>query len=772
MAFLVIHKVWSSWPRYNRDGAPGQGITQPVREKKGRPVTLCRQAVSAAASVSSSSRKLGRYKTANSSASDVAEASPSIVPLVHPPAIPSPVNTRASISAAWGPKLLSLEEPRAKESPAKPGVLTSPIASKNEIIQEVCSGGAQPSKSPRDQASAKHHSDKALQKYGAECRQLRFDANLSLWSLLDTSDLDTGYDWRFVDPQEWVDVKAQLISRELGLPDRFTVPEKSHSGRAETRMWHNLTTCVIRGTRQAIARDCYPLIVPKGRLSVIAPDVMGKKGRHQVVQRKWVDISQHRRKLLRMIFFQTSLMRHKNSPLIGLSNSNQEHPPVVVCGLSPADATIKVERIRRQICLPNEAPAIVLGLDVDLDGADGVERGVGPLQGDRPLGEGTSLEAFMLRSDLEPFLTQASKRLSVSASSSLGEHFSARHDPYGLYCEDVVLFRQNSTKGYTFLERPVIFDLILYSMTSSRPTLRRAKHEQSDQNGEYSSEYTSEYASEVDVKALDLRLQLLAESALKMHQEHEEPQKEAPILILALPGCLDGQRHPVAGVARIVSQFREKFADQFSAIVLACGSDDENLIKQVDGIVNEDFNQVSGDLHNLMKDASWPQCLKSILHALSVNSGWGDTVGKKRQETFMTHLQAQEHLRQLQKALVRGVSKSNRSYNKSTSSGTNGGYVDGDRYVELEYEPGANTIADMLREERLRQQRERAETALTDDVQRLVQGFSKQASVTRARRGSKPGIGAARAPAPLGGLAVPFDSKPARGTSPLSPVSR
>merc|ERR1711869_92599 len=123
-----------------------------------------------------------------------------------------------------------------------------------------------------------------------------------------------------------------------------------------------------------------------------------------------------------------------------------------------------------------------------------------------------------------------------------------------------------------------------------------------------------------DEQAFYQRLTLVAESAIGESQPPLDPSVQGasprrtskqltpmtpvlPILVLALPGSLNGKGHPLGGVTRLLHGLRERFAEQFFAIVVACGTDD-SLCKQVDSGINSDFYEFE-DLPDVIEEANW-----------------------------------------------------------------------------------------------------------------------------------------------------------------------
>eukprot|EP00746_Dinoflagellata_sp_MGD_P078430 gnl/MRDRNA2_/MRDRNA2_31366_c0_seq1.p1 gnl/MRDRNA2_/MRDRNA2_31366_c0~~gnl/MRDRNA2_/MRDRNA2_31366_c0_seq1.p1 ORF type:complete len:703 (+),score=134.33 gnl/MRDRNA2_/MRDRNA2_31366_c0_seq1:51-2159(+) len=575
----------------------------------------------------------------------------------------------------------------------------------------------------------------------------RFDPNLHLWDLIDVVDLDGGYDWRFIDANQWITIKEKMIELSKQGDDddakstlsefelaHFSMPKPDapaeHNIVHRKRIWAHLTTCLIHGTRQAIEADAYPLIEMEngdrssvfqlgGDRSSFSKKKSAKK-RNRDIQIQWVDLGKYRRQLLRMSFFGAfGEVRHRlPNPVPVVKNDDEDLPPVVCCALSPLDAVLAVDRHRRKNFEEGELPSIIVTLDVDLKDATSADgRGCPSIyQQRRPVAEGPCLEGFFMRSDAEAFIKEATKRLAVSSSSSLGDHFTDLHNPYILYCEDLALFRQGSSKGYAFLEAPVILDMVLYSMPYSRPPVRKLNNHSEFRAAIPGLPPEKGYATEEDEKALLHRLTLLADSALKTNRDHSErPKVQPPILVLALPGCLDDQSHPVGGVASMIKKLRKSHVKEFSTIVVACG-EDRMVTKQVDAIVNKDLYDIPGDIINSFKEASWNPCTKSLLLSLSVNAAWGGPVKLWRRDTFLEHLQAKEQLRHLEEALASGVSRARRetiSEKAKTDPNTGQDQRQGEK------------IAQLLRDERHRMAQVRAEAQLSKDVRRLAEDFMR-----------------------------------------------
>lgn len=532
--------------------------------------------------------------------------------------------------------------------------------------------------------------------------QRRFDPTAHLLTLFDAAELDSGYDWRLIDPKQWIEAKDKMIAlgsdkdamtihardlpkialtgRDLQLPDAPVEGQVVN----RKRIWAHLTTCLVYGTRQTIEDDGYPVAHTdngEAKVSTVkAPKIT------------WVDLSQYRRRQLLMTFFGASGVEHrfkllKPSELNSLTGEVEleEKPlPVVCCAMSALDAAQAVDRLMKQFFERSELPHITVTLDADLNDALCVREGPSIY---RKLNGRPNLEGFFMRSDAEAFIQEAAKRLAMSASSNLSDHFTAPLDPYILYCQDLVIFREGISKGYAFLESPLVVDMELFSMACSRPPWRKRKPHENEGNRAKIQGLPpeKEYAEAEHVKSLSQRLALLADSVLSTQRDHIERQNlQPPILVLALPGCMDRQSHPVAGVARLIEKMRETHANRFSAIIVACG-ENRLIAKQVDSIVNVDsYTHVKDnkflELDAVIKANNWSPFLKCLLQTLSANKAWSGAV--KQRDSFLAQLQAKEM-----------VAKSHF---------------------------GGKNVAELMKEEQSRQEQVHDEEQLSKDVHRLA----------------------------------------------------
>eukprot|EP00746_Dinoflagellata_sp_MGD_P131189 gnl/MRDRNA2_/MRDRNA2_65005_c0_seq1.p1 gnl/MRDRNA2_/MRDRNA2_65005_c0~~gnl/MRDRNA2_/MRDRNA2_65005_c0_seq1.p1 ORF type:complete len:934 (+),score=150.71 gnl/MRDRNA2_/MRDRNA2_65005_c0_seq1:155-2956(+) len=389
-----------------------------------------------------------------------------------------------------------------------------------------------------------------------------------------------------------------------------TTTSSSKPTAQECRIWLNLTRCVLAGTRQATERDSYPALRPRA-----PPQAHGK---HKNIQSPWVDLSAHRRRLLRMNFFGTRVSRHRlPNPKVIFGMPTE--PPLVCCAYSALEAATHVMQGFEGFYPKGAAPGLIMAADLDLEAHEGRFNG-GELF--RPMPDRSTIEALLLRTDAEAFLLEAERRLETTGSSPLKAHFTAKSDPYVLYCEDVALFRQGCSAGYAFMEAPLVFDVVLHSMAAARPALRARQKTGEEQQLHTSSAVDDEYTSEELEHALEQRLGLVAESCISVGECNETRQKDVqPVLVLTLPGCLNGRRHPVGGVARLVRGLREAYAKKFTAIVVACG-EDVSLAQDVDQIINRDFHENHKEVADAVEEANWCPFHKNLLRTLSAHSVW------------------------------------------------------------------------------------------------------------------------------------------------------
>merc|ERR1712216_29808 len=75
---------------------------------------------------------------------------------------------------------------------------------------------------------------------------------------------------------------------------------------------------------------------------------------------------------------------------------------------------------------------------------------------------------------------------------------------------------------------------------------------------------------------------------------------------------------------------RERWADQFCAIIVACGTDDQ-LCKQVDSHINRDFYELD-DLPGAIEGVNWSPFLKKLLAKQSVSTRWKKAVMQADQD--------------------------------------------------------------------------------------------------------------------------------------------
>lgn len=199
----------------------------------------------------------------------------------------------------------------------------------------------------------------------------------------------------------------------------------------------------------------------------------------------------------------------------------------------------------------------------------------------------------------------------------LKEVLTARTDPMVLYCENVLLIRHSAQKGYAFMEHPNSCDVVVYAMAETRPLMfiRAGK------------EAELEYSEDEMQKALDLRLRLIAASTLYNWSATRLDGEAPPVLVIPMPGCVDGIRHPVRSVASALERFRKIFGRHFTAVVVACGQDIE-LAGTVDDTVNADFYDGNLELKPDWMPATWEvsdaslKRLRLDLLQISANEVW------------------------------------------------------------------------------------------------------------------------------------------------------
>merc|ERR1719191_722605 len=105
------------------------------------------------------------------------------------------------------------------------------------------------------------------------------------------------------------------------------------------------------------------------------------------------------------------------------------------------------------------------------------------------------MESFLMRSDMEIWIEEATKRFAVTSSTPMSKHLSALEDPFILYCEDAVLFREGAKDAYAFMQEPIVYDLVLFSMAIQRPLLAKRIAPPSRFSGRLPEK---DYTSEVD----------------------------------------------------------------------------------------------------------------------------------------------------------------------------------------------------------------------------------------------------------------------------------
>lgn len=466
---------------------------------------------------------------------------------------------------------------------------------------------------------------------------LRFDPSTQLLKLLDVHQLDTGRDWRFLNSEEWLEVRDAIAN---GNKWNYIDPEIFASRERCVKIWYNLAACVLLGTCQAYKSGEYPVSKKEKADAIVSSP-----------RYHWASVA-NPAKTLTLKFMCTDIIRrqiHKPTISFGIPNA----PPLICCPLSPLEALAGV----KELCCGEDGktPPVIVALDGEMCCLEGNmpgnntslnTKGRPGAHAARPLmPEQPSLRDFFLRTNAQAFVAEAERRLALASSAPLSAHLTAMEDPYVLYCNDVVFFREGAAAGYKFVENPVVFDAILYTMSPARPLTTAISWCDAPEDGfeplvsSQDRRDNEDYVMKEDERAFFQRLTLLAESAVSESQpsvdqptERRSSSKERkekikpvlPILVLGLPGCLNGKGHPLGGVSRLLHGLRERFAEQFCAIVVACGPE-SNQGKSVDSMVNSDFYELD-DLPGVIEEANWSPHLKTLLANKSISTRWKKAV--------------------------------------------------------------------------------------------------------------------------------------------------
>lgn len=205
----------------------------------------------------------------------------------------------------------------------------------------------------------------------------------------------------------------------------------------------------------------------------------------------------------------------------------------------------------------------------------------------------TVQQTFFQRTDFTKYAAVAARQLGVPGKDSrcnTKQHLAAAQDPYIFIAPGVTAFRGNENLGFPFLHQPVKLDVITSATWTDQP----------DAKGGY-------YRRELDQAALLQRLNLIGLTAADHQRDEAEdlknwvkwnpelgdlpkPAEIHPMLIISVPGCIQGGRHPRKAVANSLKHFRLSHARYFSTILVACGND-RDLALEMDQIVNADVYQ-------------------------------------------------------------------------------------------------------------------------------------------------------------------------------------
>mmetsp|Transcript_75954 Transcript_75954/g.180617 ORF Transcript_75954/g.180617 Transcript_75954/m.180617 type:complete len:994 (-) Transcript_75954:49-3030(-) len=240
-----------------------------------------------------------------------------------------------------------------------------------------------------------------------------------------------------------------------------------------------------------------------------------------------------------------------------------------------------------------------------------------------------------LRTDFRRFTDTISNPTHTS-EPTLKAHMCAATDPYVLHCPGVTVFRGSRETGYPFLKEPAKVDVILTAMTQMRPPITLSNGPQGRK--------VEWYHNEADLRAVNQRLALAAQVALQESQKTDAAVK--PILIMSMPGCCGGGRHPRDAISNALKHWRRKFCEHFHSVFVCTGgqtSNDPSSTAQMDNAVNKQVYMVLDDpslsssllpwhwdarVFGLCVSLSRLSCINDVLHPeLALPSGDGEEEG-------------------------------------------------------------------------------------------------------------------------------------------------
>lgn len=167
--------------------------------------------------------------------------------------------------------------------------------------------------------------------------------------------------------------------------------------------------------------------------------------------------------------------------------------------------------------------------------------------------------------------------------STMQEHLTCSSDPYVCVANEVVVFRGAPEQGYPFLptDEHITFNLIVNGRHSARPLM----------TGKGGSEY---FALQEDMVCCMDRLNLIAQGALAVTEQDRNylggeakvpSSHKKPVLVIGLQDLtVAAHQQPRHSIATALKSWRLQYADEFEAVVLACGDKPTALI--MDNTVN------------------------------------------------------------------------------------------------------------------------------------------------------------------------------------------